>query len=374
MSFCINHAGKSVKFDTSQIRDNYLQDCADKALKKLFGYFFPAEESSVIMTFIFTDHFFDHFDSNREIIRSEGAMINDSQTFMTGHGNEFGYEYDDGILRKVYYGLSIPSKWQNNKSKAITREFFSDIERQINSFYTRGYLNSLQQLNISFGYSYLHACSFAINGNGYIVTATPGAGKSSLLLSMCFNLDLDLDFISDDFSLVDTDAHAHQIGRAMAIKSHQIQYFPGLKDKLQNMSAMQRLQWFVLRQRGLKRMASPSELFGKRITTNVPVKRIIYLTNHGKDTYVNEQLSVSEFARLNANMLFSELYLGMEIFNKALILPRNQNVNNVADFINGTKQNIENIFKDTPCRLVKIPFRSDPRKLMSYLIDSQLIG
>lgn len=374
MNFCINHAGKSVKFDTTQIRDTYLQDCTEKALRKLFGYFFPAEESDVIMTFIFTDHFYDHFNDNREIIRSEGAMINDYQTFMTGHGNEFGYEYEDGILRKVYYGLSVPTKWQNNKSKAITREFFSDVEKQINSFYTRGYLNSLQQLNISLGYSYLHACSFAINGNGYIVTATPGAGKSSLLLSMCFNPDLDLDFISDDFSLVDTSSHAHQIGRAMAIKSHQIQYFPGLKDKLQNMSTLQRLQWFILKQKGLKRMASPAELFGKRIRTDVPVKRIIYLTNHGEDTYVNEQMSVSEFARLNSNMLFSELYLGMEIFNKALILPGNQNVNNVADFIDGTKRNIENIFKDTPCILVKIPFRSDPRKLMQYLVDNKLIG
>jgi hypothetical protein len=374
MSFCINHAGKSVLFDTSEIKNRYLQECAEKALHRLFGYFFPADGKEVEMTFVFTDHIEDFFIDGPETIKSEGAMINPTQIFMAGHGNQFGYEYRDGVLRKVYYSLYVPSKWQNNKHKAVSREFISAVESQIYSFYTRGYLNSLQQLNICKGWSFLHACSFCINGNAYVVTATPGAGKSSLLLSMCFNPNVDLDFISDDFSLVDERTHAHQIGRAMAIKSHQIQYFPGLKDKLQNMSALQRLQWFLLKQKGLKRLAAPAELFGDRIVTDKPVKKIFYLTNHGKETFEHEPFTVEEFARLNANMLFSELYLGMEIFNRALILPGNKNMNNVGELIEGTRRNLVEIFKHTPCTLIKVPFRSDPRKLLQYLLDNKLIG
>ena len=373
MSLYINHAGKSVHFDTSAIRNNYLRDAADKALSKLFGHFLATDGSEVVMHFVFTDHFLDHFKDGPDSMKSEGAMINPTQTFMTGHGNQFGYEFEDGKLTTVYYALSVPSKWANEKNRAVSREFFSNVEAQVNGFYSRGFLNSMQQLNISNGWSYLHACSFAVNGEAYVVTATPGAGKSSLLLSMCFNEDIHPDFISDDFSLVDDKGHAHQIGRAMAIKSHQIQYFPGLQDKLQGMSRWQKMQWFMLKQRGLKRLATPKELFGERITTDKPVRQIIYLTNHGKDTFESEKMTVEEFARLNSNMLFSELYLGMEIFNRALILPGNKNLNNVADFIEGTRQNLINIFKDTPCVLVKVPFRSDPRKCLEFLVKEGIV-
>lgn len=374
MSFFINHAGKSVKFDTEHINNKYLTECTEKALHKLFGYFLPADGKEVVMTFVFTDHILDFFKDGPDSIKSEGAMINPTQTFAAGHGNSFLYEFEEGKLTKVYYSLSVPSKYQNEKNRAVSREFISNVESQVNMFYTRGYLNSLQQLNISNGWSYLHACSFCFNGNAYVVTATPGAGKSSLLLSMCFNDNVDLDFISDDFSLIDDKAHAHQIGRAMAIKSHQIQYFPGMKDKLQNMSKMQKMQWFLLKQKGLKRLAAPSELFGDHITTDKPVKKIFYLTNHGKNTFEHEDFTVEEFARLNANMLFSELYLGMEIFNRALILPGNKNLNNVGEFIEGTRKNLCEIFKDTPCTLVKVPFRSDPRILLDYLLKNNLIG
>lgn len=374
MSFYINHAGKSVKLDTEHINNKYLAECAEDALHKLMGYFYPADGKDLIMTFVFTDHINDFFRFGEDTVMSEGAKLNSNQAFVKGHSNEFGYEFTDGVLTKVYYALSAPSKWQNEKNRTITREFISDVEAQINAFYTRAYLNGLQQANISRGMSFLHACSFCVNGNAYIVTATPGAGKSSLLLSMCFNESIDRDFIADDFSLVDDKAHAHQIGRAMAIKSHQIQYFPGMKDKLQNMSRMQKLQWFFLKQKGLKRLAAPSELFGDHITTDKPVKKIFYLTNHGKNTFEHEDFTVEEFARLNANMLFSELYLGMEIFNRALILPGNKNINNVADFIEGTRTNLCKIFKDTPCTLVKVPFRSDPRMLLDYLLKNKLIG
>lgn len=374
MSFYINHAGKSVKFDTDHMNNKYLADCAEKALRKLMGYFLPADGKEIVMTFVFTDHILDSFKDGPDVFKSEGAMINPTQIFAAGHGNSFLYEYEEGKLTKVYYSLSVPSKYQNEKNRVISREFISNVESQINMFYTRCYLNSLQQLNIANGWTYLHACSFSINDNAYVVTATPGAGKSSLLLSMCFNDNVDLDFISDDFSLIDDKAHAHQIGRAMAIKSHQIQYFPGMKDKLQNMSKMQKMQWFLLKQKGLKRLAAPSELFGDHITTDKPVKKIFYLTNHGKNTFEHEDFTVEEFARLNANMLFSELYLGMEIFNRALILPGNKNLNNVGELIEGTRKNLCEIFKDTPCTLVKVPFRSDPRMLLDYLLKNNLIG
>lgn len=374
MSFCINHAGKSVKFDTEHIDSKYLTESTDKALHKLFGYFLPADGKDIVMTFVFTDHILDFFKEGPDTIKSEGAMINPTQIFAAGHGNSFLYEFEGGTLTKVYYSLYVPSKYQNEKNRIVSREFISIVENQINMFYTRGYLNSLQQLNISKGWSYLHACSFAFGDKAYVVTATPGAGKSSLLLSMCFNEGVDIDFISDDFSLIDDKAHAHQIGRAMAIKSHQIQYFPGLKYKLQSMSIMQKLQWFLIKQKGLKRLASPSEIFGDRIITDKPVKKIFYLTNHDKTVFEHGDFTVEEFARLNANMLFSELYLGMEIFNRALILPGNKNINNVGELIEGTRSNLCKIFKDTPCVLVKVPFRSDPRMLLDYLLKNKLIG
>ena len=373
--YSINHMGWSAVFDTSAIENSWLRKCADKAIEKLFCHFLLSDSKNVAMTFVFTDNLTRHFRMGENVIMSENARANDNQIFMTGHGNRFGYEFDAvGRLSKVYFELSAPTKINNAKNKAISRAFLSSVEAQVVSFYTRGYLNSMQQANISDGCSYLHACSFCVGDEGYVVAATPGAGKSSLLLSMRFAEGLEnFRFISDDFSAIDTQGHAHQIGRAMAMKSHQLLYFPQLESVVQNMSKMQRLQWFLLKRQGLKYMLTPEELFGEQITTDKPVKHLFYLTNHGKDTIEHEPLAVEEFARLNANMLFSELYLGMEIFNHALMLPHVHLANNVAEFIEGSRRNIEKCFAGSECTLIKVPFRSDPRKVLEYMRNQKLI-
>lgn len=375
MTYSINHLGRSVVFDTVHIKDKYLRETTNAAIEKLFCHFLPSQSDDVVLTFYFTDSLDKHYRKEDNQVMSENAKANSSQIFMSGHGNKFGYEFGQGgRLEKVYYQICAPSRIHNNMSRAKSRAFLSAVEAQVISFYTRGYLNSIQQVNISDGGSYLHACSFAIGNEGYVVAATPGAGKSSLLLSLRFADNIaDFKFISDDFSAIDTNGHAHQIGRAMAMKSHQLQYFPQLESVVQNMSKIQKLQWFLLKRQGLKYMLTPEELFGNKITTDVPVKHLIYLTNHGKDTIEAETMSISEFARLNSNMLFSELYLGMEIFNHVLMLPNVNLVGNVADFINNTRQNIEKCLDGCECSLVKVPFRSDPRKVLESMQRISLI-
>lgn len=374
MSYSINHLGKRVEFDTSAIEHNYLRDCADKAIEKLFCHFLQTDSVDTVMTFVFTDNLDKHFYNDGDVVMSENAKANDNQVFMSGHGNRYGYEFNEaGRLEKVFYELSAPSRIDNVTSRAKSRAFLSAVEAQVVYFYTRGYLNSMQQANIFDGGSFLHACSFCIGDEAYVAAATPGAGKSSLLLSLRFAENIDIKFISDDFSAIDSHGHAHQIGRAMAMKSHQLQYFPQLESVVQNMSKMQRLQWFLLKRQGLKYMLTPEELFGEKITTDKKVRHLFYLTNHGKDSIEHEPLSVSEFARLNANMLFSELYLGMEIFNHALMLPHVHLVNNVAAFIEGSRHNIEHCFAGCECTLVKVPFRSDPRAVLDYIVNQNLI-
>ena len=375
MAYSINHLGKTVLFDTTPIKDNYLKECADKALRKLFFHFLPPLTDEIVMTFVFTDNLDKHFDKSGKVVLSENAKANGRQIFMIGHGSRFGYEFDaDKRLEKVYFELSVPSRIDNNTSRAKSRAFLSAVEAQITSFYTRGYLNSIQQANIADGNSFLHACSFAIGNEAYVVAATPGAGKSSLLLSLRFADGLEgFKFISDDFSAVDAAGSVHQIGRAMAMKSHQLQYFPQLESVVQNMSRIQKLQWFLLKRQGLKYMLTPTELFGEKITTDVPVKHCIYLTNHNKDIIEHESMLVSEFARLNANMLFSELYLGMEIFNHALMLPDVNLAVDVANFIEKSRCNMEKCFEGCICTLVKVPFRSDPRKVLEYMRDVEIL-
>lgn len=375
MDYRVNHAGMDVVFKTGDIQDNYLQECVVKALQCFYGHFLQNnDQKPIALTYRLTDHIDDFFDRKaKNVVLSESAKMNDYQCFVSGHGDTFGYEFRDGKLETVYYSVYSPGKVSNNKHRAISRNFTSNVENQIASMYSRGFLHPLQIVNLQNGGSFLHACGFAIGANGYIVAATPGAGKSSLLLSLSFTDKVDAQFISDDFSCVDANGCAHEIGRAMAIKSHQIQYFPGLKNRLKNMSFLQKMQWFVLRKRGLKRLASPEEIFSDRITTNKKVKGIVYLTNHGKDTFEHSSMLVADFADLNANMLFSELFLGMEIVNRALIIPGYKNLPTADYFIAQTRETLKQIFTDTPCTLVKVPFRSDPRQAMEYLLDKHII-
>lgn len=373
MSLSINHAGRKVDFDFSTIKDDMLRSYVEQAAKKLYGYFLPANDQRTIATICFSDHIDDFFEKDSECVMSETARINSHQALVGGHGDRLLYDYTVGRLSRIFFEVTMPSRFSNEKSRVTSRAFLSAVEQKVNSFYTRGYLCGLQQVNIEQGMSYLHACSFAVGDNAYVVAATPGAGKSSLLLSLCFSDDIEAAFISDDFSLIDATRHAHQIGRAMAIKSHQIPYFPRMEERLQGMSRMQRLQWFLLRQKGLQRMAAPSELFGEHITTNKLIKRVFYITNHNHPYFIHQDMSIAEFAELNSNMLFSELYLGMEICNHALILPGHRNVMRINEFIERSQSNIESSLEEVPCTLVKVPFRSDPRDLLKYLLEKNLI-
>lgn len=374
MEFKINHAGTDIIFCVDDIKDRYLQKSALKALKKFFcGFSHRRDTPGVLLSYRLTDHIDDFFKTDRPVIMSESAKINDYQMFISGHGNQFGYEFTDGRLTTLYYGLIPPSRIENNKSRAVSRSFESNVEAQISAMYSRGFLHGLQLISLSLGMSFMHACSFAIEDKGYIVAATPGAGKSSLLLAMSFDKALETNFISDDFSCIDKEGHIHYIGRPMAIKSHQIQYFPELKDKLNDMSLMQQLQWFILKQRGLKRMGTPQQIFGNRVTTDIPVHKAFYLTNHNCESFSHEAMSPETFANLNANMLFSELFLGIETMNHALILPGNNLMPSVDRFISETRRILTDIFQSIPCELVKVPFRSDPRKLLRYLKSEALI-
>lgn len=375
MDYRINHAGMDVVFKMDDIRSIELRKCVKDALQRFYGHFLQNSGNvPIALTYRMTDHIRDMFDENAQnIVMSESARINDYQCFFSGHGNHFGYEFEEGRLVTVYYQINYPGKLSNEKNKAISRDFISKVEAQIAGMYSRGFLHPLQIINLQNGASFLHACSFALGENGYIVAATPGAGKSSLLLSMAFSDEIRSQFISDDFSCVDANGYAHEIGRAIAIKSHQIQYFPKLKDRLKDMSFLQKAQWFLLKQRGLKRLAAPEDLFSGLITTNKKVKGIVYLTNHSKNTFEHHDMPVSEFADLNANMLFSELYLGMEVVNHALIIPGYKNVPTADHFISLTRTTLEKIFADVPCILVKVPFRSDPRQALQYLLDNDII-
>lgn len=375
MEYRVNHAGKDVVFSVDDINNAYLRACALAALKKFYGQFSPAKGGDIVLTYRLTDNLDRHFHTEACSIMSESAKINDTQVFMSGHGNKFGYEFThDGHLSTIYYQLSSPGRVENNKSKAVSRAFQSNVESQIMTMYSRGFLHGLQLANLEHGASFMHACSFAVGDNGYIVAATPGAGKSSLLLAMSFDEEINARFISDDFACVDSAGHAHHIGRSMAIKSHQIQYFPGLKDRLEDMSSMQKLQWFLLKQKGLKRMATPEQIFKGCITTNIPVRRAIYLTNHNRDAFEHESMAAADFANLNANMLFSELFLGMEIVNHSLFLPGNHLLPTADKFIADTRKTLTDVFSNIPCELVKVPFRSDPRQLLEYLKAENLIG
>lgn len=373
MEYKVNHAGKDVLFLVDDIKDTYLRQCAYDAIKRFYKQFSPMTNSDIVLTYRLTDHIDDFFSKNEEAIMSESAKINGYQVFANGHGNKFGYEFTDGKLTTIYYNLTSPGKIANSKHKATSRAFLSNVEHQIAMMYSRGFLHGLQLKNIEEGASFMHACSFSVGNSGYIVAATPGAGKSSLLLSMSFDNQLNTKFISDDFACADSKGNAHFIGRSMAIKSHQIQYFPGLKNRFDDMSFWQKMQWFVLKRRGLKRMGTPTQIFGSNITTDEPIKRVIYLTNHNKDTFEHLNMSIADFADLNANMLFSELFLGMEIVNHSLILPGHHLLPTADKFISDTRETLAKIFARTPCVLVKVPFRSDPRALLEYLKHERLI-
>jgi len=373
MEYKVNHAGRDVLFLVDDIKNGYLKECAFNALKKFYSQFSPMRGAEIALTYRLTDHIDDFFNKDEDTILSESAKINSYQVFMTGHGNCFGYEFKNNRLSTVFYNLISPGRIDNNKSRVVSRSFLSNVENQIATMYSRGFLHGMQIKNLERGASFIHACSFAIGSNGYIVAATPGAGKSSLLLSMSFDDTLGARFISDDFACVDSRGYAHYIGRPMAIKSHQIQYFPRLKDRFDDMSVMQRLQWFTLKQRGLKRMASPSQIYGDNVTTDVAIRRAIYLTNHGKGTFCHEPMASAVFADLNANMLFSELYLGVEIVNHSLILPGRHLLPTADSFISDTRRTLNKIFENIPCELVKVPFRSDPRELLHYLKMEALI-
>jgi len=48
-------------------------------------------------------------------------------------------------------------------------------------------------------------------------------------------------------------------------------------------------------------------------------------------------------------------------------------MNNIADFIEDSRRNIEKCFADCECTLVKVPFRSDPRVVLEYMRKHKLI-
>ena len=149
MSLSINHVGRRVCFDFTTVRDSDLRLLVEQAAQKLYGYFLPSESQEPFVTICYTDHISDYFDSkSEECIQSETAQMNSHQALVGGHGDRLLYDYEGGRLCRLFFEVNMPSRFANEKNRATSRAFMSAVEQQVNSFYTRGYLCGMQQVNI----------------------------------------------------------------------------------------------------------------------------------------------------------------------------------------------------------------------------------
>lgn len=375
MQLEINHGGYKVILSINCSKNKFFEKRIENALFKQFGHFLKATDNEkVIIEFVFTDNVNKHFLSGKDSIRTESAWINEDRTqyLTSGHGNKMMIQRRANEYAKLYYEINIPTKknWTNNRF--LSRDFYDNIDRQIAMFYTRGYLTNLHLLQLKNELTFLHGASFAKGNDAFLLTATPGAGKSSLLIALS-QKDKEVHFIADDITLLDRNGCVHNINRPLSLKSHHRDLFDNLENVFESMSLAQKIQWKLLKKKGLSYRVKPDVLFGENITTNKRLKRAIYLCNTTSIDFSTSIISESDYALLNANMIFSELMLGFEILNRLAVLP-NCDVDFMPnEIINNTKSVIEKALTGIECVLVKVPYRSHPNKLFQFLLDNKLI-
>ncbi|MAQ64548.1 hypothetical protein CL647_00775 [bacterium] len=242
------------------------------------------------------------------------------------------------------------------------------------SYYLFWYILYIELLNKN--KAFIHAGIFEKDNKATIITGTGGCGKTSTLFKILENETTK--YISEDFGIVDIDGNTYFNPKPISIYATDIEFGQSLlNNALKEFSLLENLQW-TLSRKLLKRnpmcKSKPKSIMGNRIAEISKIKNVLYFIRTNTNEMDVKDIAIDELAERVSDASMREL----KTLNELLLLLR---ANAPSDFAFPSFDNIRKKTKEiylknfslTNNKIVKIPYKTSPGDLVSFLNSKGLI-
>jgi hypothetical protein len=217
----------------------------------------------------------------------------------------------------------------------------------------------------------IHASGFSVNGEGVLLPAWGGGGKSTVCSRAV--LHGNARFLADDHAVIDSDGMLHLHLLPIHTYHYHLDTDGDLKQRvLGTSSTANRLQWSIattLRRHRAVRWASPVTVFGddKIAVEPVPIKEVILLFRGKVDDFVWEEISPAEAAKPAVGVMLGEIYDFTERIAKAECGWHDSGLPSIGTVHEALSRIYEAAFSGAACSRLLIPSNCDGDRLVAYL-------
>jgi len=220
------------------------------------------------------------------------------------------------------------------------------------------------------GSALIHASGIELDGQGLILPAWGGVGKSTLASRAV--LHGRARFLSDDHSVIDDAGRMYLHLLPINLYAYHAEQDPVLKERMMSAcGAASRWQWpvgkFLNRKRAV-RWISPADIFGSdKLAPSAQIKQVIVMFRGAGDEFVWEPVEPAEAARPCAGIIVGELYGSLDKLALADAGWNRSILPNPAQALEQIKTVYESAFAKANCAKLLIPRHVRGEELVKYV-------
>lgn len=279
--------------------------------------------------------------------------------FVSSDINVYFNTVPKGVTKRYLNGLSAKKEIIYNKGKRYFARWEacinSEEEGGINLFFSGNvyackylFFNFLEPLInrslVNQGFALIHSSCFSLSGKGYLVTAYPASGKTSILLRM---LEKGADYISDEMTIISKDGFVYMYPTPVVLSDYNMSRY--VTDKLGFLSHIKKYALKVVRilTKGFIKLTikiSPEILLnGGKIINSSKIKQV-YIIKKGYPE--KEDMNDISEIMLRISKVQYDYFAKVIRKHRAKIKDSNLNQywNNMAEVINSFCQNTKDLY------------------------------
>lgn len=225
--------------------------------------------------------------------------------------------------------------------------------------------------------SLIHSATISKNDKAVIFTGTAGAGKTSMLLELLN--DPNVNYMSEDFGIVSSSGFAYFNPKTISLYHSDVSFGNPIAEKaIQQLPKKIKKRWNLLTkifdENQIVKIL-PKDILGKdRLSESSKVGNVIYMIREQCSEISMENITVDELSERAANAIMREMRYLIEILSLINAdCPRTLPYKNSVDMFNMTKNVYLKSFHDLEPKILHMPHKINPKKVCQFLSQKKII-
>lgn len=282
----------------------------------------------------------------------------------------FRYQVDpDPKGAKVFVG---PGGWTPKAPATLHKmrhwNFLSPVEERAKNFVYNVFDYLTQIVQMPLGQSYVHASSMEKDGEGIVISAWGGIGKTTTMIKLV--TEDGWNFLSDDLTLVSKRNIVYPVPKKLQVYAYNLEGQENLRRRLlRGRSLVDRASWEYHRRvkgpSGARRRVSSDFFLGETsLGKAAKIRKVIHLERHDQNEFIVHKIPLEDLINRCAHTIVDELSPFTKISSAMNSTDSNEWMPTVCSLQDGVKRIYREAFGGANLYLVRVPLKAGPEELV----------